>query len=168
MEFTVPKVPTGTVTFLFSDLVGSTKLWAKDPDAMSASLRIHDQIFTETIAKYHGFVFQPRATPSPPPSEIELVDIAPKPSSRPYNSTGERRPELKVRLGLHIGEADERDGNYFGPVVDQAARIMAVAHGDQCLLTDGVRDASGMRPLTSAPHAARHRCPGPPEPTGDR
>ena len=57
MEITVPRVPTGTVTFLFSDLVGSTRLWAKDPDAMSESLRIHDQIFTETIAKYDGFVF---------------------------------------------------------------------------------------------------------------
>ena len=47
-------IPSGTVTFLFSDVVGSTRLWAADPEAMSASLRIHDQIFSDTIAKYDG------------------------------------------------------------------------------------------------------------------
>jgi class 3 adenylate cyclase len=44
-------IPTGTITFLFSDVVGSTRLWAANPEAMSASLRIHDQIFNATIAK---------------------------------------------------------------------------------------------------------------------
>src|SRR5271157_4961608 len=47
-------VPTGTVTLFFSDVVGSTRLWADHPEAMSAALRIHDQILTESIAKYHG------------------------------------------------------------------------------------------------------------------
>lgn len=50
-------VPNGTVTFHFSDVVGSTRLWATDPEAMSASLRVHDQIFTEAISKFRGHVF---------------------------------------------------------------------------------------------------------------
>ena len=50
-------VPTGTVTFLFSDVVGSTRLWAADAEAMSASLRIHDQIFRDAIAEFDGYVF---------------------------------------------------------------------------------------------------------------
>jgi len=51
------RIPSGTVTFLFSDVVGSTRLWSADPEAMSASPRIHDQIFNETIAKSGGHVF---------------------------------------------------------------------------------------------------------------
>ena len=50
-------VPSGTITFLFSDVVGSTLLWATDPEAMSASLRVHDQIFTEAISKVRGQLF---------------------------------------------------------------------------------------------------------------
>ena len=145
MEITVARVPTGTVTFLFSDLVGSTRLWAKDPDAMSASLKIHDQIFTETIAKYHGFVLRTAGDSFAAAFErsSSAVDCAEAILEALQQVDWGTWPELKVRIGLHIGEADERDGNYFGPVVNQTARIMAVAHGDQCLLTDGVRDASG-------------------------
>ena len=49
--------PSGTLTFLFSDVVGSTRLWAADSEAMSASLRIHDRIFRDSISEHGGYVF---------------------------------------------------------------------------------------------------------------
>ena len=157
MEITDPRVPTGTVTFLFSDVVGSTRLWAKDPDAMSASLKIHDQIFTETIVKYHGFVFATVGDSFSAAFErsSSAVDCAEAILEALHQVDWGTWPELNVRIGLHIGEADERDGNYFGPAVNQAARIMAVAHGDQCLLTDGVRDASGAATTDLGTHTLR-------------
>ena len=57
MPVETERAPTGTVTFLLSDVVGSTRLWAADAEAMSASLRIHDQIMNDTISKFSGHVF---------------------------------------------------------------------------------------------------------------
>ena len=64
-------------------------------------------------------------------------------------------PAISVRIGLHLGEAEERDGNYFGPSVNQAARVMAVAHGGQCVLTDAVRDAAGITATDLGVHKLR-------------
>ena len=139
------RIPSGTVTFLFSDVVGSTRLWAADPEAMSASLRIHDQIFNETIAKYEGHVFSTAGDSFA--AAFARASTAVECAEAIQRSLGEvdwgSWPALSVRIGLHQGEAEERDANYFGPTVNQAARVMAVAHGGQTLLTDGVRDASG-------------------------
>ena len=151
------RIPSGTVTFLFSDVVGSTRLWAADPEAMSASLRIHDQIFNETIAKYEGHVFSTAgdsfaAAFARASAAVECADAI-------QRSLGEvdwgSWPALSVRIGLHQGEAEERDANYFGPTVNQAARVMAVAHGGQTLLTDGVRDASGASVTDLGTHMLR-------------
>ena len=57
MPVETERAPTGTVTFLFTDVVGSTRPWAVDAEAMSASLRIHDQILNDTISKFSGHVF---------------------------------------------------------------------------------------------------------------
>ena len=149
--------PTGTVIFLFSDVVGSTRLWAKDPDAMSASLRIHDQIFTDTIGKFDGFIFATAGDSFA--AAFARASAAVECASAIQESLGliewGSLPELKVRMGLHVGEAEERNGNYFGPAVNQAARLMAVAHGDQCVLTDGVRDAAGIEAMDLGVHTLR-------------
>lgn len=140
------RIPSGTVTFFFSDVVGSTRLWAADPDAMSASLRIHDQIFNETIAEYEGHVFSTAGDSFA--AAFARASAAVECAGEIQRSLGEvdwgAGPALSVRIGLHHGEAEERDANYFGPTVNQAARVMAMAHGGQTLLTDGVRDAAAV------------------------
>ena len=139
------QVPSGTVTFLFSDVVGSTRHWAVDSDAMSASLRIHDQIFNESIAKFGGHIFSTAgdsfaAAFARASAAVDCAELIQQSLAEVDWGTW---PALSVRIGLHQGQAEERDANYFGPVVNQAARVMAVAHGGQTLLTNGVRDASG-------------------------
>jgi class 3 adenylate cyclase len=150
-------VPTGAVTFLFSDVVGSTRLWAADAEAMSASLRIHDQMLNDTIAKFSGHVFATagdsfavafqRASAAVECAAAIQVSL----SKIDWDSW----PAISVRIGLHLGEAEERDGNYFGPPVNQAARVMAVAHGGQRVLTDGVRDAAGITATDLGTHTLR-------------
>jgi len=151
------RIPSGTVTFLFSDVVGSTRLWAADPEAMSASLRLHDQIFNETIAKYEGHVFSTAGDSFAVAfaRASAAVDCAEAIQRSLGGVNWGTWPALSVRIGLHQGEAEERDDNYFGPTVNQAARVMAVAHGGQTLLTDGVRDASSAVVTDLGTHALR-------------
>ncbi len=150
-------IPTGTVTFLFSDVVGSTRLWAQDHDAMAASLRIHDAIFTETIPKFHGHVFATAGDSFA--ASFQRASSAVECALAIQDALGsvdwDTWPALEVRMGLHVGEADERDGNYFGPAVNQAARVMSVAHGGQVVLTDGVRDAAGIESVDLGSHQLR-------------
>jgi predicted ATPase/class 3 adenylate cyclase len=140
-----PNVPSGTVTFLFSDVVGSTRLWAADPEAMSAALRVHDQIFIDTIATYGGHVFSTAGDSFAAAFDraSEALECAEAIQTALSDVDWGRQPALSVRIGLHMGEAEERDANYFGPTVNRAARVAAVAHGGQTVLTDAVRDASG-------------------------
>lgn len=151
------RAPTGTVTFFFSDIVGSTRKWADDPDAMSASLRIHDRIFSETIARHDGHVF---ATGGDSFAAVfsrarSAADCATDILAALKETDWGAGPALGVRIGLHLGEAEERDGNYFGQAVNQAARVMSVAHAGQCLLTDGVRDAAGLSTPDLGTHVLR-------------
>jgi class 3 adenylate cyclase len=151
------RVPSGTVTFLFSDVVGSTRLWATDSDAMSAAQRIHDQIFSESIAKFHGHIFATAGDSFAAAfaRASAAVDCAEAIQQSLAEVDWGTWPALSVRIGLHQGEAEERDDNYFGPVVNQAARVMAVAHGGQTLLTNGVRDAAGAGVTDLGTHTLR-------------
>lgn len=150
-------IPTGTITFLFSDVVGSTRLWAANSEAMSASLRIHDQIFNDTIAKYEGHVFFTAGDSFA--AAFARASAAVECAEAIQESLAEVDwgiwPPLSVRIGLHMGEAEEREDNYYGPTVNQAARVMAAAHGGQCVLTDGVRDASGIGVTDLGTHTLR-------------
>ncbi|HVA08764.1 MAG TPA: adenylate/guanylate cyclase domain-containing protein, partial [Acidimicrobiales bacterium] len=152
-----PGLPTGTVTFLFSDVVGSTRLWAADPDAMSASLQVHDQIFTETIAKFDGHVFATAGDSFAAAfaRSSSAVDCAVSLQNALADVDWGTWPRLSVRIGLHLGEAEERQDNYFGPNVNLAARVMAVAHGGQCVLTDGVRDSARIMTTDLGTHRLR-------------
>ena len=124
---------------------------------MSASLRIHDQVFNETIATYEGHVFSTAGDSfavafARASAAVECAEAIQRSLSDVDWGTS---PALSVRIGLHQGEAEERDANYFGPTVNQAARVMAVAHGGQTLLTDGVRDASSAAVTDLGTHGLR-------------
>jgi predicted ATPase/class 3 adenylate cyclase/Tfp pilus assembly protein PilF len=123
------------VTLLFTDVQGSTRLWETEPDAMAVALREHDDLIRTAVAC--GYVFKtvgdqfcvafdtPRQAVDAALAAQQALLSADWPTSRP----------IKVRMGLHTGETEERDGDYFGPVVNRVARLEAAAHGGQVLLS---------------------------------
>ena len=137
-------LPTGVVTFLFTDVEGSTRLWEQDRAAMAASLALHDEILRAACAEHRGHVFSTAgdafavAFHSIAAATAAAVDI-----QRRLNQADWPGPVVAVRVGIHTGEAEERGGDYFGPVLNRAARIMSAGHGGQILLSSvAANDAS--------------------------
>lgn len=133
-----PPTPSGTVTFLFTDIEGSTPLWDSFPDAMGVALARHDEILRSAIAANGGHVFSTAgdgvgAVFSRAANAIAAALAAQRDLSAEAWVGG---PVLRVRMGVHTGEAEERDGDFFGPAVNRAARIMGAANGAQVLVSD--------------------------------
>jgi predicted ATPase/class 3 adenylate cyclase len=143
------ELPTGTVTFLFTDLEGSTRLWEDHPDAMQVALARHDEILRETIETHGGHVVKmtgdgAHAVFASAHDAIEAAIEAQRAfASQSWDETG----PLRVRTGVHTGHAEQRAGDYFGPALNRAARLMSVAHGGQIVVSqaaaDLARDALG-------------------------
>jgi predicted ATPase/class 3 adenylate cyclase len=134
----ITRTPTGTVTFLFTDIEGSTPLWDSHPDAMGAALARHDAILRSAIADADGHIFSTggdgyAAVFARAASAVEAALAAQRALSTEEWTGG---PVLRVRMGIHTGEAEERDGDYFGPPVNRAARIMSAANGGQIVVSD--------------------------------
>ncbi len=129
--------PTGTITFLFSDIEGSTRLWERHPEAMRIALRRHDEILRTAMETHQGFVFKTigdafcvafdRAGDA-------FAAAAHAQQSLHEEEWAETGP-LKVRMALHVGAAEFRDRDYFGNSLNRVARLLAAAHGGQVLLT---------------------------------
>ncbi len=130
--------PSGTVTFLFTDIEGSTQAWENDPTAMAADLEIHDRILGETIESNGGFVFATGGDSFSAAfgSSTEALTAAAE-AQRQLDSS---ECGLRVRMGVHSGEAVERDGNYFGPALNRTARLMSIGHGGQVLVSATTRE----------------------------
>ena len=131
------QAPSGTVTFLFTDIEGSTRMWIGDSEAMSGALARHDEILRTRIADYGGVVFT-TAGDSFAAAFSTASDAAEAALSIQADIATENWPELisiRVRMGLHTGTATTRDGDYFGTEVARAARIEASAHGGQIVLS---------------------------------
>jgi predicted ATPase/class 3 adenylate cyclase len=133
----VASPPTGTLTFLFTDIEGSTRLWEHDALAMQAALARHDAILRWAIEERNGYVFKTVGdafcavfTIAPDALEAAL-DI----QRRLLSSEWEESGPLFVRMALHTGATEERDGDYFGPPVNRVARLLSAAHGGQVLLS---------------------------------
>ena len=117
------------VTFLFTDIEGSTRRWEADADAMRAALLAHDKVLRDAIEAHDGFLFSHTgdgvvAAFASPRSAVDAAIAA------------QRELELPVRMGIATGEAELRDGDYFGAVLNRAARVMAAGHGGQILVAD--------------------------------
>ncbi|NND74895.1 MAG: tetratricopeptide repeat protein [Ilumatobacter sp.] len=127
--------PSGNVTFLFTDLEGSTALWERVPDAMNAALAEHDRRMHAVFAERNGYVFTTAgdsfavAFDSPTDALAAAVD-AQRALREPCGDI-----TIRVRIGLHVGTATARDGDYFGAVVNRAARLMSSAHGGQIIVS---------------------------------
>lgn len=135
-------LPNGTVTFLFTDLADSTRLWEDFPDAMQIALARHDEILRQMIDANGGYVVKMRgdgahaAFSTANDAVITAVDAQIALRQEPWGETG----PLRVRMGLHTGTAEARDGDYFGTEVNRAARLMAVAHGGQVVCSQATAD----------------------------
>ncbi len=123
--------------FLFTDLESSTRLWEHHPDAMREALARHDRILRAAIDAGSGLVVKTTGDgvmavfPSPDGAAAAALDAQIALAGEGWESTG----PLRVRMGIHAGEAEERDGDFFGPAVNRTARIMASGHGGQVLLS---------------------------------
>ncbi|MCW2661111.1 MAG: putative ATPase [Mycobacterium sp.] len=121
--------PSGVVTFLFTDVEGSTRRWEADAHAMRAALAAHDEVLRTAIEAYDGFLFSHTgdgfvaAFASPMSAVNAAIDA-------------QRELQLPVRMGLATGEAELRDGDHFGTVLNRAARVMAAGHGGQILMAE--------------------------------
>ena len=129
MRVAAGKPPSGVVTFLFTDIEGSTRRWESDAAAMRSALAAHDRVLGSTVEKHDGFLFKHTgdgvcAAFGSPSAAVNAAIAA------------QRELELPVRMGLATGEAELRDGDYFGTVLNRAARVMAAGHGGQILLAD--------------------------------
>ncbi len=167
------------VTFLFTDIEGSTRLWEEQPDAMRQALARHDDLLRAAIERHGGQVLKTTgdgfcaAFPTAPAALAAALDAqlalaaasngvvecwsagavisqdSPAPttpllagSNTPslHHST---TPLLRVRMALHTGAAEWRDGDYFGPALNRVARLLAAGHGGQVLLSGPAREALG-------------------------
>jgi predicted ATPase/class 3 adenylate cyclase len=133
---------------LFTDIEGSTKLWEHDAQVMQAALARHDEILRDAIEERGGYVFKTigDAFCAAFPTAPEALEAALLSQRGLVSSEGEQIGPLRVRMALHTGAAEERDGDYFGPPVNRVARLLSAAHGGQVLLSlatqELVRDAS--------------------------
>lgn len=153
--------PTGTVTFLFTDLEGSTRLWEEHPEAMRDALKRHDELLQEAVERYHGYLVKTTgdgihaAFATADDAVAAAIAAQTSLTSETWDSTG----ALRVRMGLHTGAAELRDGDYYGPALNRAARLMAVAHGGQIVVSNAteelVRDA--LAPAIGIEDLGEHR-----------
>src|SRR5215203_4177785 len=134
-------MPTEFVTFLFTDVEGSTKLWEAHPIAMQTALARHDAIMREAIANNGGVVFKTigdafcAAFQHAPSALLAAVDAQRALGSELWPETG----PIRVRMALHSGHSNERNGDYFGPPVNRVARLLATGHGGQILVSNDTR-----------------------------
>jgi len=137
-EQTMPDRPTGTITFLFTDIEGSTKLWENHPDVMKTALARHDALLKKAIEARGGYVFKTVgdafcAAFAEPTDALEAALAAQR------ALTAETWPAeigaIRIRAALHTGVAEEREGDYFGQPLNRVARLLAAGHGGQTLIT---------------------------------
>jgi class 3 adenylate cyclase len=134
------RLPSGTVTFAFTDVADSVRMWQTDPDGSRDFFRRLDQLVADACARHSGAVVKGRcegdshflaferatdAVAAVIDVQLELADDRLWPS-----------PVSQMRAALHTGEADERDDDYFGPPVNRCARLREVAHGGQTLISE--------------------------------
>ena len=116
-------LPTGTVTFLFTDLEGSTRLWEEHPDAMRSALARHDEILRDAIAAHAGYVVKTTGDGfhAAFADASDAVRAALDAQLRLVSETWGSTSSLRVRMGIHTGAGEVRDGDYYGTALNRAA-----------------------------------------------
>jgi predicted ATPase/class 3 adenylate cyclase len=171
------ELPAGTVTFLFTDLEGSTRLWEQYPEGMKDALAHHDEILRGAVESHGGYVVKTtgdglHAAFSVAPGAIDAARDAQRALA---NFEGPGGP-MRVRMGVHTGAAAHRDGDYYGTPVNRAARLAAAAHGGQVVVSLATAELVGddlpegteltdlgehrLRDLSRPEHVFQLRAPG--------
>jgi len=132
------RFPVGTVTFLFTDIEGSTKLWELQRESMGAALARHDVLVRDCITRHGGHVIKTtgdgfHAAFGSAPDGLAAT-LAAQHALHAEAWPGAVR--IRVRMALHTGEAELRDGDYYGSAVNRAARLASLGHGGQTLLSE--------------------------------
>jgi class 3 adenylate cyclase len=127
-----------TATFLFTDIEGSTQLWEQHPDAMREALARHDALLRAAVEQHAGRVIKTTgdglhaAFDSVGPALQAVLAGQQVLQAEAWGVTG----PLRVRMAVHIGEAEARAGDFYGPALNRAVRLMAASHGGQILLSE--------------------------------
>src|SRR5678816_1481262 len=136
-------LPSGTVTFLFTDIEGSTKLAQQYPDAMPVLLARHHEILHQSIQSQNGYVFQivGDSFAAAFHSASDALNAALSAQQLLQNETWSPAP-IKVRMGIHTGATQLTDGNLYSGYATLAStqRIMSAGHGGQILISGTTRE----------------------------
>jgi predicted ATPase/class 3 adenylate cyclase len=126
----------GTITFLFTDIEGSTQLWEEHPDAMGIALRQHDLLLRRAIEENDGCVFKTvgDAFCAVFNNAAKALSAAVAAQTAISVQDWENTP-ICIRIAVHTGTAEIRDGDYFGPSVNHVARLLTAGHGGQILVS---------------------------------
>lgn len=134
------ELPSGTVTFLLTDVEGSTTLWEEAPEAMRTALARHDGLFEAAVAEHRGIQIRPRGEGDSRFAVFASASDAVASAlaiQRAFGTESWPTPRpIKVRIGIHTGKAELRGGDYYGSAVNRCARLRGIGHGDQILLSE--------------------------------
>jgi predicted ATPase/class 3 adenylate cyclase len=158
---TVATRPTGTVTFLFSDIEGSTERWERDRELMASAIARHDALVRAAFETHQAYVFKTMgdafcaAFARPEDAIAAALEAQRAIAAEDFSAVG----GVHVRMALHTGSATERDGDYFGPAVNRVARILTIGHGGQVLVSGTSADLlqGVMPPQASLRDLGAHR-----------
>lgn len=135
------KIPSGTVTFLFTDIEGSTGLWERYPQQMQSAFRRQEAILRETVAQFGGYTYKmigdafQIAFETAPSALCAALETQRRLHAEPWGET-----PIRVRMALHTGVTEERGDDYVGPELNRLGRLLNAGHGGQVLLTQAVYD----------------------------
>ena len=154
-------LPTGTVTFLFTDIQGSTKLWEQHPEAMRPALARHDTLLRQAIEDNEGVVFKTIgdafcAAFATAPNALSAALAA---QQQCHAEVWSQPLTLKVRMALHTGAAEARDNDYFGQPLNRTARLLAIGHGGQVLVSAATQELTRdtLPPTVALREVGEHR-----------
>jgi len=153
-------LPTGTVTLMFTDIEGSTRLWEAHAAAMRAALARHDALLRHCIGDHDGHVFKTGgdAFCAAFHTAADAVAAALDAQRALHREPWPEAAKLRVRMALHSGAVDMRDGDYFGAPLNRVARLLAAGHGGQTLLSESTHDLcrDHLPPLASVKALGSH------------
>ena len=136
-------LPEGTVTFLFTDIEGSTRLWEEQPEAMGIALARHDELLRSVLEQDAGELIKSTGDGlqavfgSAPDAVLAALGAQRAMITEPWDA---RIGRLKIRIALHTGTAELREGDYYGSAMNRAARLLSAGHGEQIILSQTMQE----------------------------
>src|SRR5438034_4264246 len=144
------------MTFLFTDIEGSTLLWEQHATPMQTALARHDEILREAIESSEGEVLKHTGDGTlavfgaAEGAVAAAIGVQRALATEQWGETG----PLPVRIGLHTGSAEQRGGDYFGPTLNRAAQLTGVAHGGQILCSRATARSQTSSPFGADPSSS--------------